>query len=115
MKISIEDKIKIQKLKQETRKFLNDYVHVVRCENCIYYHSPHVLLDDGTELSYDSERVKEYIKKRNERRELFSDFVGIDLGINVGGKCEYEKNTGYDDDKTVYRNEKDFCSRGKRK
>ena len=90
-----------------------DAVPVVRCKDCIYYHKRHVLLDDGTEVDYDSEIVKEYLKsKRNDC--LFDGYVGSDLGINVGGKCEYDKNNGYIEDKTVHRNEDDFCSKGKR-
>lgn len=91
-----------------------DAVPVVRCKDCIYYHEPHVRLDDGTEASYDSEIVREHIKKNKENGYLFPDYVSASLGINVGGMCEYEKDSGYMEDKSVFRNADDYCSRGKR-
>lgn len=40
--------------------------------------------------------------------------VSGEYGINVGGKCEIEKNCGYECDKSVFRSENDYCSRGAR-
>ena len=83
-----------------------DAVPVVRCKECVYYHKAHVE-KDGVEYDY-SEMPKEAFG-------AFGIGVTSDYGINVGGKCEYEKNCGYNVDKSVYRNENDYCSRGKRK
>lgn len=83
-----------------------DAVSVVRCKDCIYYHKAHAE-KDGVEYDY-SEMPREAF-------DTFQVGVTLEYGINVGGKCEYEKNCGYDVDKSVYRNENDFCSRGERK
>ena len=68
---------------------------VIFCKDCVYYNPPHILLNDGTERPYT---------------ENDDFFVSIDVGINVGGKCEVDKYSGYDCDKTVFRKESDFCS-----
>ena len=83
-----------------------DVVEVCRCENCIYYHKAHVLCNDGTEKDY-SEFFPEAFGSLG--------FVSSEYGINVGGKCEIEKNCGYAEDKSVFRQPNDFCSRGKRR
>ena len=83
-----------------------DAVEVVRCKDCIYYHKAHVLCKDGTEKDF-SEFPPEAIGT--------AGFVSVNYGINVGGKCEFEKNCGYEVDKSVYREPDDFCSRGKTK
>ncbi len=83
-----------------------ELVEVVRCEECAYYHKAHVLCNDGTEKD---------ISEFPEEVYGFADtFVTIEYGINVGGKCELEKNCGYAEDKSVFRNPNDFCSRGER-
>ena len=73
---------------------------------CVYYHKAHVLCNDGVERDI-SELPKEAL-----------DFTGTSVtakyGINVGGQCELEKNCGYAEDKSVFRNPNDFCSRGER-
>lgn len=73
---------------------------VVLCKDCVYYNPPHILLNNGTERPYTKED---------------DDIVSIDVGINVGGKCEVDKYSGYDCDKTVFRKEDDFCSKGQHK
>ena len=75
---------------------------VVRCRDCIWYHPAHVLLNDGTERHYNE----------SDGDGLIRGLVSCDVGINVGGQCEYEKYGGYDVDKTVFRSPDDFCSRG---
>lgn len=88
---------------------------VVRCKDCVYYHKAHVKLDDGTELDYDSDVVKEYQQKRKESGDPFWDMVCADLGMNVGGRCERDNNQGYAEDKAVFRSETDFCSKARAK
>lgn len=83
-----------------------DAVEVVRCEKCWYYHKPHVLCDDGTEKDY-SEFPKEAFG--------IAGLVNGKYGINIGGKCEREKNCGYAEDKSVFRKPDDFCSYGERR
>ena len=81
-------------------------VEVVRCKDCVYYHKAHVLCPDGTE--------KDFSEFPHEELAPF-EFVSAKYGINVSGKCELEKNCGYEVDKSVYREPNDFCSRGERK
>ena len=83
-----------------------DAVEVVRCKDCVYYHKAHVLCPDGTE--------KDFSEFPHEELAPFG-FVSVKYGINVGGKCELEKNCGCEVDKSVYREPNDFCSRGERK
>ena len=92
-----------------------DLVEVVRCKDCVYYHKAHVKLDDGTELDYDSDVVKEYQQKRKESGDPFWEMVCADLGMNVGGRCERDNNQGYAEDKAVFRSETDFCSKARAK
>ena len=92
-----------------------DAVPVVRCKDCVYYHKAHVKLDDGTELDYDSDVVKEYQQKRKESGDPFWEMVCADLGMNVGGRCERDNNQGYAEDKAVFRSETDFCSKAREK
>ena len=84
-----------------------DAVPVVRCKDCIYFHKEHVLCNDGTE--------KDFSEFPPEAFGLFGDSVTSEYGINVGSKCEIDKNNGYGMDKSVFRRKDDFCSRGKRK
>ncbi len=81
-----------------------DVVEVVRCKDCWYYHKAHILCNDKTEKDI-SEFPKESI-------DFTGGFVTSKYGINVGGKCELEKNCGYAEDKSVFREPNDFCSRG---
>lgn len=85
-----------------------DAVPVVRCKDCVYYHKPHVQRKDGTECDI-SEVPDEY------KPWPLTNLCTGDYGINVGGKCEYDNSYApYDDDKTVFRQPDDFCSRGRR-
>ena len=79
---------------------------VVRCKDCLHYHKAHILCNDGTEKD-----ISEFPK---EALDFTGAFVTSKYGINVGGKCELEKNCGYAEDKSVFRNPNDFCSRGER-
>ena len=77
---------------------------VVHCKDCVYYHKPHVQRKDGTECDI-SEVPDEY--------KVFN-MCNSDYGINVGGECEYDNSTApYEDDKTVFRQPDDYCSRGR--
>lgn len=80
-----------------------DLVAVIRCEKCRYWRPPHVLLNDGRERTY-----KESDKENNPYGMMS---VMMDVGINVGGKCWVDHNTGYSEDKRVFRKRKDFCSK----
>ena len=82
----------------------DNFVDVVRCKDCWYYHKAHILCNDGTEKDI-SEFPKESI-------DFTGGFVTSKYGINMGGKCELEKNCGYAEDKSVFREPNDFCSRG---
>lgn len=84
-----------------------DVVQVVRCKDCVYFHKAHVLCNDGTE--------KDFSEFPPEAFGLLGDSVTGEYGINVGSKCEIDKHNGYGVDKSVFRNEEDFCSRGIRR
>ena len=80
---------------------------VVRCKDCVYYHKAHIERKDGTECDI-SEVPEEFIP--------VPGMCNSDYGINVGGKCEYDNiEMPYVEDKSVFRGENDFCSRGKKK
>lgn len=84
-----------------------DAAPVVRCKDCIYFHEAHVLCNDGTE--------KPFSAFPKEAFGVFGDCcVKSDYGINIGAQCEIEKHSGYSEDKSVFRNPEDFCSRGAR-
>lgn len=83
-----------------------DAVEVVRCKDCIHYHKAHVLCPDGTEKDFSEFPHEEFTPY---------GFVSLKYGINVSGMCEFEKNCGYEVDKSVYREPDDFCSRGRTK
>lgn len=78
-------------------------VPVVRCKDCIYWKPPHVLQNDGTEREYNPE---------TDIDDLGLLMVTTDVGINIGGQCYVDHNRGYAEDKVVFRNENDFCSKG---
>lgn len=86
------------------RQPIADVAEVVRCKDCIYYHKSHVLCGDGTEKDYSEFPPEAFL----------GTLVSGYYGINVGGQCEIEKNCGYECDKSVFRNENDYCSRGAR-
>lgn len=108
----------IEELQAEVKRLdpkRGEWDEVVRCKDCVYYHKAHVKLDDGTELDYDSDVVKEYQQKRKESGDPFWEMVCADLGMNVGGRCERDNNQGYAEDKAVFRSETDFCSKARAK
>lgn len=76
-----------------------DAVEVVRCKDCVYWKPRHIKLNDGSERAYFPGE----------------SYVGITVGINVGSQCMVDEYSGYGCDKSVFRRENDFCSRGKRK
>lgn len=79
-----------------------DAVPVVRCGECIHWKPPHVLQNDGTEREYNPETDTDGFGLL---------MVTVDVGINVGGKCYVDHNTGYDEDKTVFRTEDNYCGK----
>jgi hypothetical protein len=89
-----------------TKYLEGDIVPVVRCKDCLYYHKPHVLCYDGTEKDYSEFPPEAFV--------TIGWGVNGDYGINIGGKCEKEKNAGYRVDKSVFRQPGDFCSYGER-
>ena len=81
-------------------------VVVVRCKECIYYHKAHILCNDGTE--------KDILEFPKEALDFTGACVTSKYGINVGGRCELEKNCGYAEDKSVFRQPNDYCGHGER-
>ena len=82
---------------------------VILCKDCIYFKPAHVRCADGIEHDYSEFPA-----------EAFEPYFGLGVttayGINVSSQCVYDEWCGaYVDDKTVFRNENDYCSRGKRK
>ena len=77
---------------------------LVRCKNCIFWKPKHVKQKDGTERPYTDEE-----KQGNDL--LICPSVTANVGINVGPQCFVEYNTGWNEDKTVFRNDDDYCSR----
>ena len=80
---------------------------IVRCKNCIYYDPPHVE-NNGVRYEY-AEMPKEAFD------ELGTGLVNVEYGINIGGRCTRDYNTGYDDDKRVYVPENNYCGRAERR
>ena len=76
-----------------------DAVEVVMCRDCAYWKPRHIKLNDGSERLYLPGE----------------DYVSITVGINVGSQCMVDEYSGYGCDKSVFRRENDFCSRGIRK
>jgi hypothetical protein len=79
-----------------------DYQELVRCRDCIHWKPPHILQNDGTEREYNPE---------TDTDNLGLLLVSVDVGINVGGKCYVDHNTGYSEDKTVFRTEDNYCGK----
>ena len=77
---------------------------LVRCKNCIFWKPNHVKQNDGTERPYTDE------EKRGDGF-LICPCVSTSVGINVGAQCFVEYNTGWNEDKTVFRCDDDYCSR----
>lgn len=75
---------------------------LVRCRDCIHWKPPHVLQNDGTEREYNPETDVD---------SLGLLLVSVDVGINVGGKCYVDHDTGYAEDKTVFRTEDNYCGK----
>ena len=85
-----------------------DAVPVVRCKDCIYFQQEQVKTSEGTYRN----------KFPNE------GMVSVDVGINIGSHCKRVvdvREEGFRDGEPtiertyLWRNEDDFCSRGKRK
>lgn len=79
---------------------------IIRCKDCVHFDPPHVE-NDGKRIEYD-ELPKDAFDP------LGTGLVNIEYGINVGGRCTVDYNVGYADDKRVYRDTKDYCSKGMR-
>ena len=85
-----------------------DAVPVVRCKDCIYFQQEQIKTSEGTYRN----------KFPNE------GMVSVDVGINIGSHCKRVvdvREEGFRDGEPtiertyLWRNEDDFCSRGKRK
>ena len=85
-----------------------DVVSAVRCKDCIYFQQEQIKTSEGTYRN----------KFPNE------GMVSVDVGINIGSHCKRVvdvREEGFRDGEPtiertyLWRNEDDFCSRGKRK
>ena len=77
-------------------------LELIKCKDCKYYDLPHVL-KDGKRYEY-ADMPKEAFAPGFQ-----SDFVFSNYGVNVRGKCTYDK--WYKKDKSVFRAEDDYCSK----
>lgn len=80
---------------------------IIHCKDCIYYDPPHVE-NDGMRLEY-ADLPKEAFDV------LGTGLVTLDYGINVGGRCTRDYNTGYNEDKHVFVPHDNFCGRAERR
>lgn len=79
---------------------------LVRCKDCVYWKPPHIRLNDGKQRAY---------KESDRESDPFGMLsVSMDVGINVGGKCWVDHNTGYSEDKRVFRSKNDFCGKARK-
>lgn len=85
-----------------------DAVEVVRCRECAYFRDKHVLTPDGQRKSYSEFPPEAF-------RGFDNTYVTCSCGINVGSQCLVDCDSGYGEDKTVFRRPDDYCSRGVRK
>lgn len=85
-------------------------VKIIRCKDCKYWKDKHVRLGDGRERQYLPEEYDD-----SDGYKLLIPSVTADVGINVGSQCQYEKNCGWACDKTVFRNDDDYCSRAEKR
>lgn len=86
---------------------LDDIVHVVRCRDCVFWQKPHVRLPDGTTRDYLPGEIDTLIGIPG---------VTADVGINVGSYCDgYWAKDYVADGRREWKNENDYCSRGKRR
>ena len=72
---------------------------IVRCRDCVNWMPRHIKLNDGT--------TRFYLPGEKD--------VSISVGINVGSQCLVDCNSGYAEDKAVFRSANEFCSRGIRR
>lgn len=77
-------------------------INIVRCKKCIYWKPPHIRENNGNERAYTEA----------DRDKFGMLSVYGDVGINVGGQCFVDADCGYREDKTVFREGSDFCSKG---
>lgn len=85
-----------------------DAVEVVRCRECAYFRDKHVLTPDGQRKSYSEFPPEAF-------RGFDDTSVTCSYGINVGSQCLVDCDSGYGEDKTVFRQPDDYCSRGVRR
>ena len=76
---------------------------VVLCKDCRFWRDRYIKQNDGVERKYTDKDVDALGIK---------DSVTLDVGVNVGAMCRYEDGRGWRNDKSVFRNKDDFCSRG---
>ena len=80
---------------------------IVHCGECAYYDPPHVE-NNGVRYEYTE-------MPANAFDVLGTGLVTTEYGINIGGRCCRDYNTGYDDDKRVYVPENNYCGRAERR
>ena len=88
---------------QERRK----QPEIITCGECIYYDPPHVE-NNGVRYEYAEMPADAFDV-------LGTGLVTTEYGINIGGRCTRDYNTGYDDDKRVNVPENNFCGRAERR
>ena len=80
---------------------------VIRCKDCIWFDPPHVE-KDGQRYEYFEFEEKAFNK-------LVPQMVHAEYGVNVGGRCVREFYIGNLENKDIFRNENDFCSKAERR
>lgn len=80
--------------------------HWIPCSECKYWQDERVLMKDGRARQYNGDEPDELGTRHS---------VSIDVGINEGARCLYEKNRGWGSDHTTFRNVDDFCSRAEKR
>lgn len=76
---------------------------IIRCKDCKHYDPPHIN-DNGKRIEY-SDLPQEVFG-------VAEHIVSTKYGVNVGGRCTVDYHNGYPEDKRVYRQDTDFCSKG---
>ena len=80
-------------------------MNIVRCEECIYWRDWHVLEQDGTRRPYKKNEIDSVTGLRS---------VPTSVGANVSPQCFYDYLFSEGIVQPVFRNENDFCSKGKK-
>lgn len=74
----------------------------IYCCQCSHWQPPHVEKDGQCRIYRETDREKDPFGLL---------MVSMDEGINVGGRCTVDDNSGYDGERWVCREAYDYCSR----